>query len=99
MLAVSVGLSATFSAAFSVSASWGRSCGLSIAAFSRTAFSEIPFALTPGSGKLDTSDVSDGLVSSFTVSSATPPLAFEFDPKIADIAAATGVVVVELLTM
>src|SRR5271154_2720285 len=99
MLAVSTGFSATFSAGLFGSGFKGRSCGLSTADLSRMAFSEIPFALTPGSGKLETSDVSDALASRFTVAGTTLASAFESDPKIADIAAATGVTVPGLLTI
>src|ERR1700733_15463779 len=63
MLAVSVGLSAGFSAAFSAvdfSKAAFSEAAFSEAAFSEIAFSEIPFALAPVSGRLATSEgVSD----------------------------------------
>jgi hypothetical protein len=81
MLAVSVGLSADFSAAFSAtdlseaafSAAAFSEAAFSEAAFSEAtfsdiAFSEMPFALTPASGRLARSEeVSDGFESALGV--------------------------------
>jgi len=72
ILAVSAGLSAALSAGFSAA-------GFSAADLSRTAFSEMPLALTPGSGMLATS--ADG--------SAFEALASAFGLAV-DVAATTG---------
>src|SRR2546430_16858019 len=65
MLAVSAGLSADFSAGFSTTV------GFSAAVFSITAFSEMPLALIPGSGRLATSaEVSGALLPAFAASGA-----------------------------
>src|ERR1700677_2135620 len=90
MLAVSAGLSAGFSRAFSaadfskaaLSEAAFSEAAFPEAAFSEIAFSEIPFALTPASGRLATSEeVSDGFESAFAVA---------FFGLASDIAAAAG---------
>jgi len=81
MLAVSAGLSADLSAGFSA------------ADFSRMAFSEMPFALTPGSGMLATpEEVSD------VVAVSGAPLASAFG-SVVETAAATGASAPGLVTM
>src|SRR5450755_1512506 len=76
MLAVSAGLSADFSVGFSA-AGFSRAAfseaafseaAFSEAVFSEIAFSEIPLALTPASGRWETSEeVSAGFESAFAV--------------------------------
>jgi hypothetical protein len=65
VLAVSAGLSADFSAGFSTT------IGFSAAVFSIMAFSEMPLALIPGSGRLATSaEVSGALLPALAASGA-----------------------------
>jgi hypothetical protein len=80
MLAVSAGLSADFSAGFSATA------GFSTTVCSSMAFSEMPLALTPGSGILPAfADAAEGFASAFA-----PALLSGFFGSAEETAAAAG---------
>src|SRR6202043_1380975 len=103
MLAVSVDLSAGLStAAFSAglsatpfSTGLSTDAGFSAAVFSSRAFSEMPLALTPGSGRLATStDFADGLLTGFAGSVLASAVG-----SLVETAAATGAFTAGLVMM
>src|ERR1700730_12008391 len=84
--AFSAGLSATALSATGFSTGLSTNAGFSAAVFSSRAFSEMPLALTPGSGRLATStDFADGLLTGFAGSVLASAVG-----SVVETAAATG---------